>query len=153
MAPRVQGRRARKGIKMATQARPLAIVTGASTGIGYELAKLCAKHQMNLVVAADEALIETAALDFRATGVTVDAVQADLATREGVDKLISAVGGRPVAVLIANAGRGLGRAFLDQEFNDIEHVIDTNVTGTVYLIQKIGLQMRARNDGDRKSVV
>jgi short-subunit dehydrogenase len=132
---------------MATQARPLAIVTGASTGIGYELAKLCAKNQMNLVVVADEAEIETSAREFRATGVTVDAVQADLATKDGVDKLLSAVGGRPVAVLIANAGRGLGRAFLDQDFNDIEHVIDTNVTGTVYLLHRIGQQMRARNDG------
>jgi len=132
---------------MATSARPLVIVTGASTGIGYELAKLCAKNKMNLVVAADEAEIENAATEFRTQGVTVDAVQADLATIDGVDKLISAVGGRPVAALIANAGRGLGRAFLDQDFNDIRHVIDTNVTGTVYLVQKIGQQMRSRNEG------
>jgi short-subunit dehydrogenase len=102
---------------------------------------------MNLVVVADEAEIDTSAREFRATGVTVDAVQADLATKDGVDKLLSAVGGRPAAVLIANAGRGLGRAFLDQDFNDIEHVIDTNVTGTVYLLHRIGQQMRARNDG------
>ena len=51
---------------------------------------------------------------------------------------MAAAKGRPVDALLANAGRGLGRAFLDQDFDDIRHVIDTNVTGTVYLIQKIG---------------
>ena len=48
---------------------------------------------------------------------------------------------------VANAGRGLGKAFLDQDFDDIRHVIDTNVTGTVYLIHKVGRDMRARGRG------
>lgn len=132
---------------MATQARPLAVVTGASTGIGFELAKKCAEEGFNLVVVADEPEIQNAAQTFRAVGVTVDAVQADLATKDGVDKLIATIGGRPVAALIANAGRGLGRAFLDQEWNDIRHVIDTNVTGTLYLIHNVGREMLARGEG------
>src|SRR5204863_6197922 len=49
--------------------------------------------------------------------------------------------------LLANAGRGLGKAFLDQDFADIRHVIDTNITGTLYLIHKVGRDMRARGDG------
>ena len=49
--------------------------------------------------------------------------------------------------LLANAGHGLGRAFLDQDFDDIRHVIDTNITGTVYLIQLVGRSMRARGQG------
>ena len=49
--------------------------------------------------------------------------------------------------LLANAGHGLGRAFLDQEFSEIRHMIDTNVTGTVYLIQLVGRQMRALGRG------
>ena len=49
--------------------------------------------------------------------------------------------------LLANAGHGLGRAFLDQDFNEVQHVIDTNVTGTIYLVQKIGRDMRARGKG------
>jgi short-subunit dehydrogenase len=57
---------------------------------------------------------------------------------EGVDRLYAKIAGRPVGALLANAGRGLGRAFLDQDFDDARFVIDTNITGTVYLIQKVG---------------
>jgi short-subunit dehydrogenase len=79
----------------------------------------------------------------------VESVEADLSTTEGVDRLLAVVErlGRPVDVLLANAGRGLGRGFLDQDWDDVRKVIDTNVTGTVYLIQKIGRQMRARGEG------
>ncbi len=127
--------------------KPLAVVTGASTGIGYELAKLCARNGFDLVIAANEPAIEKAAQDLRALGVTVEAVEADLATLEGVDKLYTAVKGRPVEALLANAGHGLGHGFLDQDFSDVRHVIDTNVTGTLYLIHKIGSDMRARKQG------
>ena len=89
--------------------RPLAVVTGASTGIGYELAKCCAENGFDLVVAADEAEISKAAKDFEAMGAKVDAVNADLATTEGVDQLCEKIGGRPVGALLANAGRGLGK--------------------------------------------
>ena len=77
----------------------------------------------------------------------VDAVEADLATIDGVDKLYAAAKGRPVEVLLANAGRGLGRAFLDQDFGEARRVVDTNVTGTVYLVHKVGRDMRARGSG------
>src|SRR3954451_10301159 len=125
----------------------LAVVTGASTGIGLELARECAKNEFDLVIAANEPELERAADELRREGGTVDAVQADLATTEGVDRLYEKIGGRPVAALLANAGRGLGHAFLDQDFEDVRYVIDTNVTGTVYLIQKVGRDMRSRNEG------
>ena len=127
--------------------RPLAIVTGASTGIGYDLAKCCATHGFDLLVAADEPEIHDAADDFRALGANVDAIEADLATRMGVENLYAAIKGRPVGALLANAGRGLGGAFLDQDFEDVRHVIDTNLTGTVDLIQRVGRDMRARGEG------
>ena len=127
--------------------RPLAVVTGASSGIGYELARLCAEDGYDLAVAADEPAIRQAAETFRESGAAVTAVQADLATLAGVDELYAALDGRPVDALLANAGHGLGRAFLDQDFDEIRHVVDTNVTGTIYLIQKVGRDMRARNQG------
>jgi short-subunit dehydrogenase len=127
--------------------RPFAIVTGASTGIGLELARRCAKEGYDLLIAADEPAIEQAAAGLRSDGAKVDVVQADLATIEGVDQLYAATGGRPVDALLANAGRGLGRAFLDQDFAKARRVIETNVTGTVYLIHKVGNDMRRRNAG------
>ena len=127
--------------------RPLAVVTGASAGIGYELAKQCAGNGFDLIIAADEPSIMTVTRDFEVLGAKVEAVQADLATLEGVDELLDAIDGRPVDALLANAGRGLGKAFLDQDFDDIRHVIDTNVTGTVYLLHEVGREMRSRGRG------
>ena len=103
----------------AAQGRQLAVVTGASSGIGYELALCCARNGFDLVAAADEPEIAKSAQDFRAAGASVvEPVQADLATAEGVDKLYAAATGlnRPIAALLANAGRGLGKGFLDQDW-------------------------------------
>jgi short-subunit dehydrogenase len=127
--------------------RPLAIVTGASTGIGYELAKLCAANGFDLIVAADEPQIAAAREEFERMGVEVESIQADLATDAGVDLLYAAAEGRPIDFLLANAGRGLGGPFLDQDFADLRHVIETNVTGTISLIQRVGRDMRARGRG------
>jgi uncharacterized protein len=125
----------------------LAIVTGASSGIGYELAKCCAKDGFELLIASDEDRIEQAADNLRGFGTDVSAVKADLATLEGVDQVITAVGDRPVEALLANAGRGLGRGFFDQDFSDITRVVDTNITGTLYLIHRIGQGMRTAGQG------
>jgi short-subunit dehydrogenase len=127
--------------------RQFAIVTGASTGIGLELAKCCAREGFDLLIAADEPEIDNAANEIRKVGSSVTAVQADLSTIEGVDKLYAAAAGRPVDALLANAGRGLGRAFLDQDFTRARFVIDTNITGTVYLVHRVGNDMRRRNAG------
>jgi len=134
-------------LKMDTRHRPLAIVTGASTGIGFELAKCCAENGYSLLIAADEAEIEAAATRLGSNERGVEALQADLSTPRGVEQLYAAIGNRPVAALLANAGRGLGRAFLDQDFEDIRRVIDTNVTGTVDLIHRVGKQMRTQGEG------
>jgi uncharacterized protein len=129
-----------------SSSRPLAIVTGASAGIGYELAKLCASNGYDLIVAADEPLGEAAAV-FTELGAAVDTVEADLATLPGVDALVARVGERRVDALLANAGHGLGHGFLDQEFDEIQHVVDTNITGTIYLVHAIGRRMRAHGSG------
>src|SRR3954470_17303839 len=127
--------------------KPFAIVTGASSGIGLELAAICAQEGFDLVVAADSPEIEAAADRFRSLGADVTVVETDLATTDGVDQLWAAAAGRPVDALLANAGHGLGHGFLDQDFEDTRHVIDTNVTGTVYLVQLVGRAMRSRGQG------
>ncbi len=123
---------------------PLAVVTGASSGIGYDLARLAALNGFDLVVVADEERIRQAAKDFTKLGANVRAVEADLSTGEGVDRLYNAAKelGRPVEALFANAGRTLGEAFTDQDWREAKGVIDTNVTGTVYLLHKFGRDMR-----------
>ncbi len=125
----------------------LEIVTGASTGIGFELAHIAAREGYDLLVVADEPLVDAAADDFKQYGTQVTSIEADLATFEGNDRLLAATEGRPIDILIANAGRGLGRAFVDQDVADWKRVIDTNVTGTTYLLQKVAQQMKGRNQG------
>ncbi len=127
----------------------LAVITGASSGIGYELARVCAINGFDLVVAADSSRIKEAGQRLSKLGVDVRAVQADLATEKGVDTLYDATKAlnRPVDILCANAGRGLGHAFLDQDWNDIRRVIDTNITGTCYLLQKFARDMVQRHEG------
>jgi short-subunit dehydrogenase len=129
-----------------SSSRPLAVVTGASSGIGFELARLAAEDGHDLVIAADQPL-ETAAATFRSLGANVDVVEVDLATSVGVDQLVSAIRGRPVDTLIANAGHGLGHGFLDKPFSEARHVIDTNITGTLDLLHRVAGDMRQRRSG------
>ena len=123
-----------------------AIVTGASTGIGLEIAKLAAADGYDLLVAADTPFVDAAA-GLKNLGVEVTQVEGDLSTDQGIGRLLDALGGREVDVLVANAGHGLGGAFLDQSFSDWRHVIDTNITGTLLLIQPVLKAMVARGEG------
>lgn len=128
-------------------ASKFAIVTGASTGIGFELAHLAARDGHDLLVVANEPLIGASARDFERHGVSVEAIEADLSSLSGVDKLLDAAHGRPVDILCANAGVGTGGAFLDQDVATWRHSIDTNITGTIYLLQKVLREMVSRKEG------
>jgi short-subunit dehydrogenase len=129
--------------------RGLAVVTGASTGIGYELAKCAAQDGYDLIIAADEPRINEAAASLKDFGTSVEAVEADLSTEQGVDHLLEDIeaSGRSVDLLMANAGRGLGKAFLDQTFSEARKVVDTNIVGTIYLVREVGNLMRSRGQG------
>ena len=119
-----------------------AIVTGASSGIGLELAKLAQANGYDVLLAADTPFTD----QFDST-TRVETLEVDLASFDGVDKLLDAAQGRQIDVLCANAGHGLGRAFLDQDPDEWLHVIDTNVTGTAYLLQKVLRHMTGRGEG------
>ena len=126
--------------------RKLAIVTGASSGIGLEIAKLAAQDGYDLIVAADTPFVE-AGPALKDLGASVEQIEADLATQQGVDELLQKVGDRPVDVLVANAGHGLGHAFLDQSPDEWQHVVNTNITGTLVLVQPILKRMVERGEG------
>ncbi|MCW2985792.1 MAG: putative short-chain dehydrogenase [Conexibacter sp.] len=131
-------------------ARPLAVVTGASSGIGLDLARECAAHGFDLVVAADEeARIRWAAEELGRGGAQVTPVHVDLATAAGVEALHAAIraAGRPVDALLLNAGAGTGGAFTDVALADDLRVIDLDVRGTVHLAKLVVPAMVARGEG------
>jgi short-subunit dehydrogenase len=123
-----------------------AIITGASSGIGLEIAKIAGADGYDLLLAADTPFVDAAA-GLKDLGVEVRQVECDLATKQGVNQLLDAAGARNIDVLVANAGSGKGGAFLDIDPADWRHSLDTNVTGTLLLIQPVLRAMVARGEG------
>jgi short-subunit dehydrogenase len=127
--------------------RPLAVVTGGSHGIGFELAKQCLENGFDVIIAADRDVKEaTSALEGLGGG-AVSGVQADFAKRDGIDKLYAALGERQVDALLVNAGDGLGAAFLEQPFEAVDHFIETSITNTLCVIHRVAKDMRERHAG------
>jgi short-subunit dehydrogenase len=130
--------------------RPLALVTGASSGIGLELARQFAEHGFDLVICAEEAEVGAAAQTLRGEGARVTAVQTDLARPGGVDELYAAVraAGGPLAAAALNAGIGVNGAFAtDTNLDDELRVVDLNVRSTVHLAKHVVRDMVARGEG------
>jgi uncharacterized protein len=133
-----------------TSNKPLAVVTGASSGIGYELAKQFATNGFDLIVAAEDEAIATAAGELRHLGAQVEDVRVDLATDEGVDALYGEISsaGRPVDALALNAGIGAGGAFATgTDLDDELRLIDLNVRSTVHLAKHVVRDMVSRDEG------
>jgi uncharacterized protein len=129
--------------------RPLAVVTGASSGIGLELARQFAEHEFDLLVAADDEEIERAAEQLRSSGAEVEAARVDLATREGVDELYQRIeqAGRPVRAIAINAGVGVNGPFIESDLEDHMRLIGLNVSGVVRLSQYVLRDMVKRGEG------
>jgi short-subunit dehydrogenase len=127
----------------------LAVVTGASSGIGLELAKLFAQHGYDLVIVAEDDGINSAAELLRSIGPMVESVQADLATRDGVDALWRRVQslGRGVDAIAINAGVGVGGPFLETDLEEEINLINLNVTGAVHLSKYVVQHMADRDAG------
>ncbi|WP_337268244.1 SDR family NAD(P)-dependent oxidoreductase [Oryzifoliimicrobium ureilyticus] len=129
---------------------PLAVVTGGSTGIGYELAKQMAGHGYDVLLAAEDPVrLTEAARHLQEYGQQVMTHSADLSSEEGVDSLFGTITalGRPVDILCVNAGVGLGGAFADTELQRELKMIDLNVRGAVQLTKLVVRQMVAEDNG------
>jgi short-subunit dehydrogenase len=129
--------------------KPLALVTGASSGIGLELARQFGEHGFDLVVAAEDAGLTPATAELRGTGAEVQPIQVDLRTPDGVAQLYAAAtaGGRPLDAVALNAGVGRGGAFIDTPLADEQEIIDLNITSTVHLAKLVLRDMAARDEG------
>ena len=128
----------------------LAVVTGASSGIGLELARQFAEAGFDLIVAAEDDAIHAAARELEGAGASVEAVQVDLADASGVDELYRRIEatGRPLEAIALNAGVGAGGAFAtDTDLADELRVIDLNVRSTVQLAKPVVRDMVARGEG------
>jgi short-subunit dehydrogenase len=126
------------------------VVTGASSGIGRELAGQFAEHGFDLLITADDPRIADVATELRATGARVDDVAVDLASPDGVDTLYARIQaiGRPVDAIALNAGRGAGGAFAtDTALADELEIVDLNVRSTVHLAKHVVRDMVERGEG------
>ena len=132
-----------------TEAKKLALVTGASGGIGLELAKQFVLHDYDLVVCAEEEAIHQAADALAVSGAVITPVQVDLRTYDGVESLYTAVKGtgRPLDAAALNAGVGLGGRFVENDLTAELDMIDLNVKSTVHLAKRVLGDMVARNQG------
>jgi short-subunit dehydrogenase len=130
-------------------ANGLAVVTGASSGIGYWLAKELAGRGYDLVVCSEGERLEKAAEDLEADGVEVLEVSADLATPDGVDQLWDAIQGfgRPVDVACINAGVGVGGLFTETDLDEELNMVQLNCASTVHLAKHVVKQMVTRGSG------
>jgi short-subunit dehydrogenase len=133
----------------ASTTRPLAAVTGASSGIGLELAKQFATNGFDLIVAAEDAELATAAREVESLGAHVEAVQVDLATDEGVDELYRRIqaAGRPLEAIALNAGIGSGGPFAETPLDRELELVDLNVRSVVHLAKHVVGDMVAQGSG------
>lgn len=127
----------------------LALVTGASSGIGYSLAKELAKRRYDLIVCSAGDRLKAAVEDFRSTGVSVVEVTADLATKEGVSDLWRQAKtiGQPIDIACLNAGIGVGGLFQETDLETELQMVNLNCVGTVQLAKYVVQDMVARNMG------
>ncbi len=133
---------------MTSSSRPLAVVTGASSGIGRELAKQFAEHDFDVLICAEDNGLESVATELRTHGGQVWTLRADLRTDAGVAALTEAVAGQPVDALALNAGvAGVSGAFVETPWSSDQEVIELNVIGTVHLAKILVPDMVRRGSG------
>lgn len=129
--------------------RPFAVVTGASSGIGYELARQFARNGFDLLITAEDGGLDEAARRLEGEGTSVETVTADLASSDGVEALYERIrsAGRPLDAIALNAGVGSGGAFVETDLEKELNLIRLNVASTVHLAKRVLPDMVARGEG------
>ena len=135
-----------------TDPKKLAVVTGASSGIGLELAAELGRHDYDLIIVSnDEAELDEARQRLRSEcpGLSIESLVSDLATFDGVKALWEKldVMGRPIDVLAANAGIGFAGPFAETSLDDELRCIDLNVAGQVHLVKRVLNHMLGKGSG------
>lgn len=132
-----------------TSSRPLALVTGGSSGIGFELARQFAQNGFDLVISGSSDKVNKAADEIRLLGAQCYPYQADASTYEGVEGLWNHVAslGRPLEAAALNVGIGQGGAFIDNKLEDDFKLIAINITGTVHMAKRVARHMVANKSG------
>ncbi|BDC50481.1 oxidoreductase [Bryobacterales bacterium F-183] len=129
--------------------RPLAVVTGASSGIGYELALQFRDHGYDVIMTSNSDRLLHAAAKLQGNGSEIHQIQADLTTKSGVTSLYSQIRqfGRPIDAIALNAGIGVHGAFIDNSIDDELQLINLNVCSTVHLAKLVIRDMVAEGRG------
>lgn len=132
-----------------TDPRPLALITGASSGIGYQLALQFTTHGYDVIVAAEDHGILAAAASLAREGASAEPVQVDLRSAQGVEQLYRRVveSNRPLDAAALNAGVGRGGRFVDTELSDDFDIVDLNVRSTMHLAKLVLRDMVRRDHG------
>ena len=129
--------------------RKFGVVTGASSGIGFELARQFVQHGFDLLVVAEDDGIVGVASELEKTGTMVDYAQLDLATHDGVEDLMQKLqqDNRPIDAIAINAGVGVGGSFLESDLDDKLNLIALNISSTVHLAKRVLPDMVSRGQG------
>lgn len=135
---------------MNTSTKPFAVVTGASSGIGLELAKEFARNGFDLLLTAElDERLNAASFEIEALGAAVRTVGADLTQPSGVHAVYEAIkaGGQPVDAIAINAGVGVGGDFRETDLDKEVEMINLNCVSTVHLAKHMARDMAARGSG------
>ena len=129
--------------------KPFAVVTGGSSGIGFELAKQFAQNGFDLLLAAEPDGLARAAQDIQSLCASVETISVDLAKSDGVDQLYTKIksSGRPVDAIAINAGIGIGGDFRETDLDEELNLLNLKVISTVPLAKHVIKDMAARGSG------
>ncbi|HSW11866.1 MAG TPA: SDR family NAD(P)-dependent oxidoreductase [Solimonas sp.] len=128
---------------------PWALVTGASSGIGEQFARVLAERGFHLVIAARrrELLDQLAAELGAAHGVQVDVLELDLGAADFMDRLLAATAGKDVGLLVSNAGFGLKGLHHLQDPAQLDRMLDVNARAPTLIARAYAPQLIERGRG------